>query len=82
MAEARGSDEAVVFSRDAKLLRCRTNEWKDRGNGKAVLFLHPATGRLRFSMRRLQQEQFWCRPGFCEVLCTSRVQRWVDGASY
>ena len=23
MAEANGSDEAVVFSRDAKLLRCR-----------------------------------------------------------
>ena len=52
MAEARGSDEAVVFLRDATLLRCRTNEWKDRGNGKAVLFLHPATGRLRFTMRR------------------------------
>ena len=63
MAEANGSDEAVVFSRDAKLLRCRTNEWEDRGNGKAVLLLHPATGRLRFTMRRLQQEQFWCKPG-------------------
>ena len=50
MAEARRSDEAVVFSRDAKLLRCRTNEWEDRS--KAVLFLHPATGRLRFTMRQ------------------------------
>ena len=52
MAEANGSDEAVVFSQEAKLLRCRTNEWEDRGTGKAVLFLHPATGRLRFTMRR------------------------------
>ena len=52
MTEASASDEAVLFSQDAKLLRCRVNEWEDRSNGKAVLFLHAPTGRLRFSMRQ------------------------------
>ena len=49
MTEASASDEAVLFSQDTKLLRYRVNEWEDRSNGKAVLFLHAATGRQRFS---------------------------------
>ena len=52
MTEASASDEAVLFSHDAKLLRYRVNEWEDRSDGKAVLFLHAATGRLLFSMQQ------------------------------
>ena len=71
VAETRGSDEAVVFSRVAELLRC--------GNGKAVLFLHPATGRLRFTMRRAATRTVL---GQTRILKYSVLQRWVDGASY
>ena len=83
MAEANGSDEAVVFSRDAKLLRCRAFGWEDRGNGKAVLFLHPATGRLRFTMRRAATRAVL---GQARIIVKYSVllecNGLVDGASY
>ena len=63
VAEAKGFDEAAVFSRDAELLRCRafglggSRQWQSR------LFLHPATGRLRFTMRRAATRTVLGRPG-------------------
>ena len=78
MAEARWFDEAVVFSRDAKLLSCRPMSGRIAALAKPFCFstlppdgfFHHKTAAIRAVLVQVR------------ILKYSVLLEWVDGASY